>query len=69
MKKTTYLSSEQRKTITDQCKFWFEEWKSDDPVAYPETWQVRLEMMAHLNNSDFIKHVIEYYSPDIWEFV
>ncbi len=69
MKKTTYLTSEQRQTIIEQCEFWFEEWKSNDPLAYPEAWEVRLNMMEHLNNSDFIKHVIDFYSPDIWEFV
>ena len=36
MKKTTYLTFEQRQTIIEQCEFWFEEWKSNDPLAYPE---------------------------------
>ena len=69
MKKTTYLTKDQRQTIIDQCEFWFEEWKANDPNAYPESWEVRLKKIEQLNNSDFMKHVYEIYSPDIWEFV
>tara|TARA_R100000734_G_C3256514_1_gene56445 strand:- start:182 stop:391 length:210 start_codon:yes stop_codon:yes gene_type:complete len=69
MKKTTYLTQEQRQTITEQCEFWFEEWKLNDSLAYPESWQERLSMFTHLNNSDFLKHVYKYYAHDIWEYL
>ena len=69
MKKTTILNKSQRETIIDKCLEWFEDWKADDPNSYPESVEDRRQMMVVLNNSDLIKHVIEFYSPDVWEYV
>jgi len=69
MKKTTILTTEQRDTIIDKCLEWFEDWKFNEPTVYPETVEDRRQMMVVLNNSDLLKHVYEFYAPDIWEYV
>jgi len=69
MKKTTILTTEQRDTIIDKCLEWFEDWKLNEPIVYPETVEDRRQMMVVLNNSDLMKHVYEMYSPHIWEYV
>jgi len=64
VKKTTYLNSQQRNYIIDQCLDWYEDWHATDPVLYPEKRETLKKEMDFLNNSDLIKHVNEYYCGD-----
>ena len=69
MKKTTILNKSQRETIIDKCLEWFEDWKLNEPTVYTESVTDRRQTMETLNNSDLIKHVYEFYAPDIWDYV
>jgi len=69
MKKTTILNKSQRETIIDKCLEWFEDWKLNEPTVYTESVTERRQIMEALNNSDLIKHVYEFYAPDIWDYV
>jgi len=69
MKKTTILNKLQRKTIIDKCLEWFEDWKLNEPTVYTESVKDRRQIMEALNNSDLMKHVYEFYAPDIWDYV
>jgi len=69
MKKNIAFTSEQRKEIIDMVLGWFEDWKNDDPTAYPETVEERKLLMLPLNNSELIKHIQELYAKDIWDFI
>ena len=69
MKKTTILNKSQRETIIDKCLEWFEDWKLNEPTVYPESVTDRRQIMESLNNSDLMKHVYEFYAPDIWDYV
>lgn len=69
MKKTTILNKLQRETIIDKCLEWFEDWKLNEPTVYTESVKDRRQIMEALNNSDLMKHVYEFYAPDIWDYV
>ncbi len=69
MKKTTILNKSQRQTIIDKCLEWFEDWKLNEPTVYTESVTDRRQIMEALNNSDLMKHVYEFYAPDIWDYV
>ena len=69
MKKTTILNKSQRETIIDKCLEWFEDWKLNEPSVYTESVTDRRQIMEALNNSDLMKHVYEFYAPDIWDYV
>ena len=69
MKKTTILNKLQRETIIDRCLEWFEDWKLNEPTVYTESVKDRRKIMEALNNSDLMKHVYEFYAPDIWDYV
>jgi len=69
MKKTTILNKSQRETIIDKCLEWFEDWKLNEPTVYTESVTDRRQIMEALNNSDLMKHVYEFYAPDIWDYV
>ena len=69
MKKTTILNKSQREAIIDKCLEWFEDWKLNEPTVYTESVTERRQIMEALNNSDLIKHVYEFYAPDIWDYV
>ena len=49
MKKTTYLTSDQRAELIEQCLDWFEDWKDSDPICYPETREEQLIMLARFD--------------------
>ena len=44
MKKTTFLTTDQRAELIEQCLDWFEDWKNSDPTCYPETREERKQM-------------------------
>ena len=67
--KNIAFTTEQREEIYDLVLGWFEDWKNDDPTAYPETVEQRRQLMLPLNNSDLIKHIKELYSADIWDYI
>ena len=71
MKKTNIaFTKKQREEIIDMVLGWFEDWKNDDPTAYPETVEERKALMLPLNNSELIKHIQEFYGcPDIWDYI
>ena len=70
MKKTNIaFTKEQREEIIDLVLGWFEDWKNDDPTAYPETVEERKALMLPLNNSELIKHLQEWYAEDIWDYI
>ena len=69
MKKTTYLTSDQRAELIEQCLDWFDDWKATDPHLYSETREERKQMMDVLNNSDLIKHMEKYYCQDIFTYL
>tara|TARA_Y100001972_G_scaffold2636_1_gene2993 strand:+ start:250 stop:465 length:216 start_codon:yes stop_codon:yes gene_type:complete len=70
MKKTNIaFTKEQREEIIDMVLGWFEDWKNDDPTAYPETVEERKALMLPLNNSELIKHLQEWYAEDIWDYI
>ena len=69
IKKKTYLTSDQRAELIEQCLDWFEDWKDSDPTCYPETREERKEMMVVLNNSDLIKHMKKFYCEDIFDYI
>ena len=69
MKKNIAFTSEQREEIIDMVLGWFEDWKNDDPTAYPETVEERKQLMLPLNNSKLIKHIQELYAKDIWDYI
>jgi len=69
MKKTTYLTSDQRAELIEQCLDWFDDWKATDPYLYSETREERKQMMDVLNNSDLIKHMEKYYCQDIFTYL
>jgi len=69
MKKNIAFTSEQREEIIDMVLGWFEDWKNDDPTAYPETVEERKHLMLPLNNSELIKHIQELYAKDIWDYI
>ena len=69
MKKTTFLTTDQRANLIEQCLDWFEDWKNSDPTCYPETREERKQMMVVLNNSDLIKHMEKYYCEDIFDYI
>ena len=61
MKKTTYLTSDQRAELIEQCLDWYEDWQATDPITYPDTRETLKNEMQILNNSDLIKHINDYY--------
>ena len=69
MKKTTYLTQEQRSELIEHCLGWYEDWQATDPILYNETIEERKNKMIPLNNSQLIKHLQEWYAPDIWDFI
>ena len=69
MKKTTFLTTDQRAELIEQCLDWFEDWKNSDPTCYPETREERKQMMILLHNSDLIKHMEKYYCEDIFDYI
>ena len=69
MKKTTFLTTDQRAELIEQCLDWFEDWKDSDPTCYPETREERKQMMVVLNNSDLIKHMEKFYCEDIFDYI
>ena len=70
MKKTNIaFTKKQREEIIDMVLGWFEDWKNDDPTAYPETVEERKALMLPLNNSELIKHLQEWYAEDIWDYI
>ena len=69
MKKTTYLTQEQRSELIEHCLGWYEDWQATDPILYNETIEERKNKMIPLNYSQLIKHLQEWYAPDIWDFI
>jgi len=70
MKKTNaFLTREQRENIIDMVLVWYADWKHDEPTVYTETIEERKNKMIALNNSDLLKHLQEWYAPDIWDYI
>ena len=46
----TFLTTDQRAELIEQCLDWFEDWKDSDPTCYPETREEKKQMMVVLNN-------------------
>ena len=71
MKKTTYLTQEQRSELIEHCLGWYEDWQATDPILYNETIEQKRQEMIILNNSDLIKHVNNVYcgGEDIFKII
>ena len=67
--KNIAFTSEQREQIIDMALGWYADWKHDEPTVYTETVEERRQLMLPLNNSQLIKHLQEFYAPDIWDFI
>ena len=48
---------------------WYADWKHDEPTVYTETIEERKNKMLPLNNSELIKHLQEWFAPDIWYYI
>ena len=70
MKKTNIaFTKKQREEIIDMVLGWYADWKHDEPTVYTETIEERKNKMLPLNNSELIKHLQEWFAPDIWYYI